>query len=328
MAHRGFEERVEALELLRNRAVDAEMLAVLKKALADRNNFVVAKAAQIAEENNAAELLPELAEAFERFFSNAVKADPQCWAKNALSRALAKLGCTDKDVFLRGLHFRQMEAVWGGRSDSAGTLRSTCAHALLSCDALPDQEVLLILTDLLADPEKQVRTEAVRAIERIGVIALPVLRLRALIPGEDPEVLGTCFHALLKMDSAASIAFVARFLEGGNEVSGEAAFALAETRSPEALKALVAGWGSAGSADPWFAGVLVNAIAMTRLPAAAEYLLELIANEDREAPTAIEALSRLFPDAETRARLAKAVEGTGSPRLSAKLRENLVGEDG
>src|SRR6185437_17123203 len=91
----------------------------------------------------------ELSAAFERFFTNAVKSDPQCWAKNAVSRALASLGCTDKDVFLRGLHFRQMEPVWGGRSDSAGALRATCAHALLGCDALPDQEVLLILTDLL-----------------------------------------------------------------------------------------------------------------------------------------------------------------------------------
>jgi len=324
MAHRGFDEQVQALELLRDRPADTEMLAKLRKALADRSNFVVAKAAEIAEEKRAAELLPELMAAFERFFANPIKSDPQCWATNAASRALASLGCTDKDVFLRGLHFRQMEPVWGGRSDSAGTLRATCAHALLGCDALPDQEVLLILTDLLADPEKQVRTEAVRAIARIGTIALPVLRLRALIPGEEPEVLGTCFHALLELDASTSIAFVARFLETGNDVSSEAAFALAETRSPDALNALLSTCGSADSADPWFAEVLVNAIAMTRLPAAATHLIELIANEDREAPTAIEALSRQFPDAETRARLTRAVEATGSPRLAAKLREQLA----
>jgi HEAT repeat protein len=328
MANRGFDEQVQALDMLRGRPADAGMLATLRKALADRNNFVVAKAAQVAEENKAAELLPEFIAAFERFFTNGLKSDPQCWAKNALSRALANLGCTDKDVFLRGLHFRQMEPVWGGRSDSAGTLRATCAHALLGCDALPDQSVLLMLTDLLADPEKQVRTEAVRAIARIGAIALPVLRLRALIPGEDTEVLGTCFHALLQLDSASSIAFVARFLEAGNDISSEAAFALAETRSPDALNALIASWGSADSADPWFAGVLVNAIAMTRLPAAANHLIELIANEDREAPTAIEALTRQFPDAENRARLTDVVDATASPRLVAKLREHLPREAG
>jgi HEAT repeat protein len=326
MAHRGFDEWVEALEALRARAPDGEMLATLRKALADRNNFVVSKAAQIAEEKKTAELLPELIEAFERFFTNALKSDPQCWAKNALSRALAGLGCTDKHVFMRALHFRQMEPVWGGRSDSAGTLRATCAHALLGCDALPDQEVLLILTDLLADPEKPVRTEAVLAIVRIGVIALPVLRLRALIPGEDPEVLGTCFNALLKLDAASSIEFVARFLEDGNDISSEAAFALAETRSPEALRVLLQRR-SAEPADPWFADVLVNAIAMSRLPAAAHYLVDLIAAEDREAPTAIEALSRLFPDAETRARLTNAVQTTGSPRLIAKLQEHLAPKD-
>jgi len=326
MAHRGFDEWVEALEALRTRAPDGEMLVTLRKALADRNNFVVSKAAQIAEEKKTAELLPELIEAFERFFTNALKSDPQCWAKNALSRALAGLGCTDKHVFMRALHFRQMEPVWGGRSDSAGTLRATCAHALLGCDALPDQEVLLILTDLLADPEKPVRTEAVLAIVRIGVIALPVLRLRALIPGEDPEVLGTCFNALLKLDAASSIEFVARFLEDGNDISSEAAFALAETRSPEALRVLLQRR-SAEPADPWFADVLVNAIAMSRLPAAANYLVDLIAAEDREAPTAIEALSRLFPDAETRARLTNAVQTTGSPRLIAKLQEHLAPKD-
>jgi hypothetical protein len=326
MAHRGFDEWVEALEALRTRAPDGEMLVTLRKALADRNNFVVSKAAQIAEEKKTAELLPELIEAFERFFTNALKSDPQCWAKNALSRALAGLGCTDKHVFMRALHFRQMEPVWGGRSDSAGTLRATCAHALLGCDALPDQEVLLILTDLLADPEKPVRTEAVLAIARIGAIALPVLRLRALIPGEDPEVLGTCFNALLKLDAASSIEFVARFLEDGNDISSEAAFALAETRSPEALRVLLQRR-SAEPADPWFADVLVNAIAMSRLPAAANYLVDLIAAEDREAPTAIEALSRLFPDAETRARLTNAVQTTGSPRLIAKLQEHLAPKD-
>jgi len=328
MAHRGFDERVQALEVLHSRCTDAEMLATLRQALADRNNFVVAKAAQIAEEKKAAELLPELSAAFERFFTNAVKSDPQCWAKNAVSRALASLGCTDKDVFLRGLHFRQMEPVWGGRSDSAGALRATCAHALLGCDALPDQEVLLILTDLLADPEKQVRTEAIRAVARIGAIALPVLRLRALIPGEEPEVLGTCFHALLQLDAPRSISFIAQFLEAGNDVSSEAAFALAETRNPDALNALLTSWKGAEAADPWFAGVLVNAIAMTRLPAAASHLIELIANEDREAPTAIEALCRQFPDAETRARVTSAVEATGSPRLVAKLREQFAQENG
>lgn len=328
MAHRDFEQRVQALEELRGRSADAGTLSALRQALADRNNFVVAKAAQIAEEKNAAELLPDLARAFERFFTNAIKTDPQCWAKNALSRALARLGCTDKDVFLRGLHFRQMEPVWGGRSDSATTLRATCAHALLACDALPDQEVLLLLTDLLADPEKQVRIEAVRAIERIGTIAIPVLRLRALLPGEDPEVRGACFHALLKLDAARSIAFVAQFLQAGDDLSAEAAFALAETHMADALTLLIDGRTSAEPVNPWFAGVLVSAIAMTRLPAAAQYLMELIAAEDGEAPNAIEALSRFFPDAETHRRLRRAVDATGSLRLAAKLREHLGPETG
>ena len=319
----GFDEQMAALDALKGRELDAEAVALIKKSLGNRSNLLVAKAARLAEDNTLVDLLPDLLAAFDRFFSNAEKSDPQCWAKNALSRALAKLECREKDVFLRGLRHHQLEPTWGGKSDSAGTLRANCAHALIGCDGLASQDLLVLLLDPLVDSDKAVRVEAVRALAQLGELVVPVLRLRALIPGEDPEVLGQCFVALLAIERDAAIPFVAGFLEAGDDAAGEAAFALAETRNPIVLAALMKRRDQ--FADEWFTGVLLSAIAMTRLPEAIDFLIGLIEREEREARGAIEALSRMAASDELRARVQQAVEGTGSARLVQVLREQASG---
>ena len=319
MAHRGFDEQMAALEALRGRELDADAVALVKKSLANRSNFLVAKAARLAEDGGLADLMPDLVAAYDRFFTNAEKTDPQCWAKNALSRALAKLECRDKDVFLRGLRHHQMEPTWGGKSDTAGTLRGNCAHALIACNGLDNQELLILLLDPLVDTDKSVRVEAVRALAQLGEMAVPVLRLRALIPGEDREVLGQCFAALLAIERDQAVSFVASFLEAGDDPAGEAAFALAEMRNPGALAALFDR--QKGITDEWFGGVLLSAIALTRLPKAIDFLLGMIEREERQAPAAIEALSRVASREELRARLERVVAATGSERLGKALRE-------
>ena len=105
-----------------------------------------------------------------------------------------------------------------------------------------------------------VRVEAVRALAQLGEMAVAVLRLRALIPGEDPEVLGQCFTALLAIERDRAIPFVAAFLEPGDDPAGEAAFALAEMRNPAALAVLLDR--QKGMTDEWFGGVLLSAIAV------------------------------------------------------------------
>jgi HEAT repeat protein len=329
MAQRGFDEQMALLDALKGRELDADAIALIRKSLGNRNNFVVGKAARLAEDNNLADLVPGLLEAYDRFFINPEKSDPQCWAKNALSRALARLDCRDKDVFLRGLRHHQMEPTWGGRSDSAGTLRANCAHALVACNGLDNQELLVILLETLVDEDKSVRVETVRALAQLGEVAVPVLRLKAMIPSrppEEPEVLGQCFSALLAIEREDAIPFVARFLEAGDDPAGEAAFALAETRRPAALSALLKR--QKDFADEWFSGVLLSAIALTRLPEANDFLIGLIEREEREAPRAIEALSRAATSDDVRARLEHAVEATGSPRLLKALRESLPGAAG
>jgi hypothetical protein len=147
-----------------------------------RNNFIVAKAARLVADAELFALLPEVLAAFDRFFIDAAKSDPQCWAKNALAKALLKLGHRAKDAYLRGMRHHQMEASWGPPVDTAGTLRATCAHALVDCPAMSDADLLTALLEPLTDTDKTVRMEGARAIAQVGgVSAALLLRLRALL---------------------------------------------------------------------------------------------------------------------------------------------------
>src|SRR5215469_9142628 len=131
-AKRKFDDQIAALDALRELPA-GERIDPLRKALSNRNNFIVAKAADLIREFRVEELTSDLLTTFDRFFENPEKNDPQCWAKNALSRALAAFEHQEPETFLRGMRHIQMEPVWGGRSDTAGTLRSTCALALVQC---------------------------------------------------------------------------------------------------------------------------------------------------------------------------------------------------
>src|ERR1017187_7805796 len=91
MAHRKIELEIERLGLLRQ-APPKEATAALRKALADRVNLMVAKAAKIIAELEITELEPELLRTFERLFEDPVESDPQCWGKNAIANALRDLG--------------------------------------------------------------------------------------------------------------------------------------------------------------------------------------------------------------------------------------------
>jgi hypothetical protein len=296
----------------------------LRKALAHRSNFLVAKAARMVADAELFALLPEVLTAYDRFFIDAAKSDPQCWAKNALVKTLVKLEHRQKDAYLRGLCHHQMEGAWGAPSDTSGTLRCACAHALVDCPGISDADLLTILLEPLTDSDKTVRIEAARAIAQVGgPSAALLLRLCALLGKHEPEpeVLGAVYSALLAVEGPRAIPLVASALEPGGDLAGEAAFALAEMRTPEALSALTARLGT--GADTWFASVLLSAIALTRLPEAADFLIALILSEAREGPAAIEAIARSSPLPELRARLQKTVAEAGSPRLDQALRQHL-----
>jgi hypothetical protein len=303
-------------------APDAAQIEQLRKALAHRNNFLVSKAAKLVADAELFALLPDALAAYDRFFIDAAKSDPQCWAKNALVKALVKLEHRQKDAYLRGLRHHQMEGSYGGLSDTAGALRGACTHALVDCPGLSDADLLGILLEPLTDADKTVRMEAARAIGEVGgVSAALLLRLRALLAKDEPEVLGAVYSALLAVEGTRAIDLVAAALKEGDDLAGEAAFALADLRVPEALAALTARLRA--GADGWFGGVLLSAIALTRLPKAIDFLVALIARDAREAPAAIEAIGRTAPSTDLRARVEKAVEQAGSPRLEQAFRQHL-----
>jgi HEAT repeat protein len=310
---RKFEEQLAALDALREQEPEAR-IAPLRKALAHRNNYVVAKAADLVRGFELGDLTPELLAAFDRFFEDAVKTDPQCWAKNAIGRALAAFEHQDADVFLRGMRHVQLEPVWGGSSDSAGTLRATCALALVQCRSLFESELLTHLIELLGDKDKAVRAEVARAIEQVASPSSALLlRLRAILdsnlrsrkpghpPEEEPEVLGACYGGILRIEGASAIPWVARFLESGDDPAGEAALAIAGTHSPEGFEVLKKRL--AHEADPWFCSVLLSAIALTRQDEALEFLLDQVRSESSHAEAAIEAILRAMPSDEVTRRL-------------------------
>jgi HEAT repeat protein len=307
-----FEEQLAALDKVRHQAPEAS-IGPLRKALAGRNNYVVAKAADLVREFRLAELIPDLLGAFDRFFTNPIKTDPQCWAKNALSRALATLEYEDAAVFLRGLHYTQPEPVWGGTSDTAGALRATCALALVECRSLADNELLAYLMELFADKNKSVRVSAVHAIERVGSqCAALLLRLRAVLATDEPEVLGACYSGLLSIEGTAAIPWISRFLSTADDSAAEAAMAIAADRSPQAFDALRERF--LEERDPWFRSVLLTAIALTRQEAAHDFLFDLIRKDSVHAEAAIEAILRSAPPPEITQQLERMV--SENPRLA------------
>ncbi|MGC1450968.1 MAG: HEAT repeat domain-containing protein [Candidatus Sulfotelmatobacter sp.] len=310
-AKRAFEDQITALDALRQHPEEARV-EPLHKALGHRNNFIVAKAADLVREFRLAKLTPDLFQAFARFFENPAKTDAQCWAKNALSRALAALEYQEAEVFLRGMRHIQMEPVWGGRSDTAGTLRATCALALVQCRSLTDADLLAHLLELLGDEDKAVRAEAARAIEQVGSSSASLLlRLRAVLGADEPEVLGACYRGILRIEGVSAIPWIGRFLATADDSAAEASLAIAGTHSFEGFSVLRESFGKAD--DPWWRSVLLSAIALTRQEEALEFLLDLVRTESLSADAAIEAVLRSMPSQEVIERLEKLVEG--NPRL-------------
>jgi HEAT repeat protein len=288
-----FEEQLAALDQLRQQSPES-LIEPVRKVLGHRNNYVVAKAADLVREFRLVELVADLTTAFDRFFTDPVKTDPQCWAKTAISRALAALEFQDAAVFARGARHIQLEPVWGGSSDSAGALRATCALALVQCRTLSETELLAILIERFNDNDKFVRMEAVHAVEQVGSPASALLlRLRAVVAGDEPEVLGACYQGILHIEGTGAIPWISSFLAAANATAAEAALAIADDRSPQAFDALRERL--LQEHDPWFQSVLLSAIGLTRQQSALDFLFDLIQTESPHSEGAIEAILHSVP---------------------------------
>jgi len=268
---------------------------------------VVARASEIAGDYQLTPLESCLAEAFGRFMLNPVKVDPGCLAKAAIADALYRMDAYQADLYLRGIGHVQMEPVWGGREDTAAKLRGTCALALVRINY---DHAMLELAQLLADPEPEARTSAARAIAYAGNVAEgePLLRYKALIGDDNPQVLSDCFGALLQLAPDTSLAFVAGFLQREDAaVQSAAAVALGESHLVQAFPFLETAWEDAF--EPELKKTLMLAMALLRQERALSFLLALVAEGNRPGRHALEALNMYRGDTRIWPRVEAAIRG-------------------
>ena len=273
MANRRIEEQLEALGRLRGVPPAG---AALRKALADRVNLVAAKAAIIAAELPAPELLPDLLGAFDRLFDDPVKRDPQCWGKNAIARALKDLGHRESPAFLRGAVHVQMEPVWGGQEDTAGPLRGICLLALPACPDLPREQVLRHMVNALTEPSPTVRADSARALaEMQGDDCALLLRLKARAGDAEPAVTGQVLESLLALERRAALPF------GGS-------------RQSDAVDVLLESWPTARGLE--YRQALLRALSISRHDRAIEFLKHLAAEGRPQDAADARAALELFPE--------------------------------
>ena len=315
MAHRKIELEIERLGLLRQ-APPKEATAALRKALADRVNLMVAKAAKIIAELEITELEPELLRTFERLFEDPAESDPQCWGKNAIANALRDLGYRESAPFLRGMRHVQMEPSFGKPVDTAPTLRGICLLALLACEDLRREETMRLLVDGFTDEAPTVRAEAARGLELMeGEESALLLRLKARLGDDEAPVVGQVFDSLLKLEEERGIRFVAEFLKSPREVREEAALSLGSSRLSGAVDILRETWES--TRDPEFRQVILRAMSVSRQEPALEFLLGLVREaRAQDAKAALEALSLDRNSPEIRRRVETAAD-RGGPAVKA-----------
>jgi HEAT repeat protein len=315
------EEKLAKLKELETNPGSSDVPAELRKALNGPSNVLAAKAAKIAAKLGIKALLPNVADAFERFMTNPVKTDPGCRAKLAAVEALNTLGYEDVQLFLRGIRHIQMEPSFGPPVDTADTLRAACAFALYR---LGYPELFNEMAALLADRQSVARRAAVRVLlEAANDTAEAMLRMKVLQGDKEPDVIADCFAALLAISPARSLPFVAGFLIAQDPLTVEdAALALGNSRTDQAFEILRGHWEESSSSQ--FKKMLLLPIALTRCNKAFDLLINVV--EKESPPDAVAALKALAVCANTdkrRDRTRHAAESRKDPTVSRVCKEEF-----
>lgn len=309
-ATRSIEDQLDRLAALRSAPSAPGVREALAAALGNKTNLIVAKAATLASDFGRDDMGTELLGGLERFLQ-APGSDKGCCAMTACAKALVDTELRGevlraREAFLFGARHVQMEPTWGGSVDTAGELRGLCALGLVKTG---HPEVLLVLTDLLADPVAQTRSGAARALGYSGQeSAVLLLRLKLNLRDKEPDVMAECLGGVLRVGVPWAIQYVAQFLDDADDaVRSAAALELGESRKPEALAPLRDRL-RVETEDTVRRPILL-AIAMLRTPEARETLLSLIASaKPAIAAEAVEAMGIYRADPATRAQVASAVQ--------------------
>jgi hypothetical protein len=312
----------------------SDLAAELRPLLKHRSNFVIAKAAALAEERDLAELATDLAAAFPYFMQDCVKRDPGCSAKLAIVNALSRFHDRATDVFIAGVQHVQLEPAWGGPVDTAATMRGLCGRALM---AFGHPDAFRWHAVLLADPEPMTRGLAVETLAGVQDERAELL-LRAKIAREpddrepfqrdkharEPErgIEMDAFDALMKVAPDESFEFVAGYLRDADpDRIRAAALALGASHHPNALPTLTGRW---RASDDDTRALLALPIALVRSDESWAFLLdELEADAEPVAESIVEALAIFREDADRATAVRRAVDHRGGRRLQQTYKRHF-----
>jgi hypothetical protein len=213
-----------------------EGIALLKKILANGTGRDVQRALKLASHLGLG-ISSDLKQAFSRLCENPSKGDPGCDGKLAIATAMRAMDELDREFFLYGIRYVQMDPVWGKSIDVAGPLRAECAFGLVE-SGYPD--VLRELVDLFADSEPSARAGAARSLGWLRSLpAEMLLRLKAHQGDASPEVIGECLSALVAIRPDDSLTIAVKYLDRGtDDEAAEAAMALGSTTYRPAFETL------------------------------------------------------------------------------------------
>jgi HEAT repeat protein len=314
MADRSVEATLSKLNSLKGMG-SAAIAPELQKFLSSKTNLIAAKAADLIRETGIKSLQPQLEEAFARFMKTPTTTDKGCAAKQAIANALYELGCDAQDVFLTGIHHRQLEGAYGGPVDTAAELRGICALGLVR---MAYRDVMVELVDLLVDEWHTARIMAARAIAYSGRDeGALLLRLKILSGDKLDDVTAECLLALGNLARTKALPFIRRYLHSPHPALSEAAaMALGEMRHESALAVLLDEWEHNSLTDS--RKTLTLPIALSRLPKSLDFLIEVVARQPEPiAAAAIEALRIYRHDEGACTKIQQAIHPRKSEALDA-----------
>jgi len=316
------EEALLAIRKIRDDPDGFDLKRDLAPFLKHKSNHVIAAAADTVTRLELGSFCPELVDSFLELMKKPDTRDQGCKALIAIAKALATMDQPAPQVYFAGIRHVQKEGSFGPPVDAAAPLRGLCAQGLVR---MSHPDALLECVTLLADTEIAARAGAVRALGESGQSeGMLLLRLKALL-GDDEEIMGECFAALLRLAPVPSLEFVADFLHSSSdEVAERAALALGESRIPAAFEKMREAWER--TARPSLRRTLLLALAMLRKDEALEFLMTRLEEDtERVAADALAALVLYARDDSVRDRIDEVLIKRKSTVLRALFEKEFAG---
>lgn len=232
----------------------------VRAALDHTSGAVAAAAAEYVATQDPRVWQPRLEDALGRLLDSGAERDANCRAKTAILHALTEWEAPCTALYQRAVRYKQEEPVYGGATDTAGTVR---ALALVGLVRTLDPSAWAAAADLLADPETEARGGAIAAAAELGGPAGAALLRYHVRRGEDDlDALQEALRLLFELDPTALALGDEMARHPHPQVATTAIIALGESKVPGALP------------------ILENLCADHRPPAAAVYLALLLHRSD------------------------------------------------